>query len=83
MKAFPHSFRIAFYDLSRHAVESTAASEHKITWAMIRDHMQEHLGALSAMKFKDVAQEGEAKIKRDFDELHEAMQAAFRGLEEQ
>lgn len=83
MKVFPHYSRIAFYNLSRHAVESTAASEHKITWPMIRDHMQKHLDALSAMKFKDSAQEGEVKIKRDFDELHEATQAVFRVLEEQ
>jgi len=36
---------------------------------------------LSSMKFKDPA-EGEAKLKQEFDELHENMQTAFRQLEE-
>lgn len=43
---------IAFYDLARHAVESTAQSDNKITWATIRDHMGEILYKISSMKFK-------------------------------
>lgn len=43
---------IAFYDLSRHAVESTAQSENKITWAIIRDQLGDQLYKLSSMKFK-------------------------------
>lgn len=43
---------IAFYDLARHAVESTAQSDNKITWAMIREHMGETLYKISSMKFK-------------------------------
>lgn len=35
----------------------------------------------SSMKFKDPA-EGEVKLKTEFDELYENMQAAFRQLEE-
>lgn len=43
---------IAFYDMARHAVESTAQSDNKITWAMIREHMGETLYKISSMKFK-------------------------------
>lgn len=43
---------IAFYDMSRHAVETTAQSDNKITWAMIREHMGEILYRISSMKFK-------------------------------
>jgi V-type H+-transporting ATPase subunit A len=43
---------IAFYDMARHAVESTAQSDNKITWAIIRDNMGDILYKLSSMKFK-------------------------------
>lgn len=38
--------------MARHAVESTAQSDNKITWAMIREHMGEILYKISSMKFK-------------------------------
>lgn len=43
---------ISFYDMARHAVETTAQSENKITWAIIRDQMGDTLYKLSSMKFK-------------------------------
>lgn len=43
---------ISFYDMARHAVETTAQSDNKITWAMIREHMGEILYRVSSMKFK-------------------------------
>ena len=43
---------ISFYDMARHAVESTAQSENKITWAIIREQMGDTLYKLSSMKFK-------------------------------
>ena len=43
---------MAFFDLARHAVESTAQSDNKITWATIRDHLGDVLYKLSSMKFK-------------------------------
>lgn len=43
---------IAFYDMARHAVESTVQSDNRITWAMIREHMGEILYRVSSMKFK-------------------------------
>jgi len=73
---------IAFYDMSRHAVETTSQSDTKVTWAMIRDHMGDLLYKLSSMKFKDPIKDGEAKIKADYDELLEELQTAFRNLED-
>ena len=43
---------IAFYDMARHAVESTAQSDNKITWNVIRDSMGNIIYQLSSMKFK-------------------------------
>ncbi|KAJ9586853.1 hypothetical protein L9F63_019535, partial [Diploptera punctata] len=73
---------IAFYDMSRHAVESTAQSENKITWGVIRDSMGNILYQLSSMKFKDPVKDGETRIKADFEQLHEDIQQAFRNLED-
>jgi len=73
---------IAFYDLARHAVESTAQSENKITWGVIREAMGNILYQLSSMKFKDPEKDGEAKIKEDYEKLNEDMQTAFRNLED-
>lgn len=73
---------IAFFDMARHAVESTAQSENKITWAVIKDSMNNILYQLSSMKFKDPIKDGEAKIKADFEQLYEDIQQAFRNLED-
>uniref|UniRef100_A0A8C6PMS0 H(+)-transporting two-sector ATPase n=1 Tax=Nothobranchius furzeri TaxID=105023 RepID=A0A8C6PMS0_NOTFU len=73
---------IAFYDMARHAVETTAQSDNKITWAMIREHMGEILYRISSMKFKDPVKDGEAKIKGEYAQLLEDMQNSFRTLEE-
>lgn len=73
---------IAFYELARHSVESTAQSDNKVTWATIRDHMGDLMYQLSSMKFKDPVKDGEEKIKKDFEELQEQMQTAFRNLED-
>lgn len=43
---------ILFYDLARHAVETTAQSDHKITWALIREGLGDVMYKLSSMKFK-------------------------------
>ncbi len=44
--------RISFYDLSKHAVESTAQSETKITWLTIKDHLGDLMYQISSMKFR-------------------------------
>lgn len=49
---FYEMFRIAFYDLARHAVDATAQSDNKVTWNTIRDHMGDLMYQLSSMKFK-------------------------------
>jgi len=72
----------AFYDLARHSVETTAQSDNKITWNVIRESMSQIMYQLSSMKFKDPVKDGEEKIKGDYDELLENMQAAFRNLED-
>jgi V-type H+-transporting ATPase subunit A len=76
-----HNF-IGFYDAARHAVESTAQSENKITWATIKDHMGGILYELSNMKFKDPSKDSENKIRTELLELNERMLAAFRDLED-
>ena len=43
---------ISFYDMARHAIESTSQSEHRITWNIIREAMSDILYQLSSMKFK-------------------------------
>nr|AAB71659.1 V-ATPase A-subunit [Aedes aegypti] len=72
---------IGFYDMARHAVETTAQSENKITWNVIRDSMGNILYQLSSMKFKDPGRMAK-KIKADFDQLYEDLQQAFRNLED-
>ncbi|XP_043928763.1 V-type proton ATPase catalytic subunit A [Protopterus annectens] len=73
---------ISFYDMARHAVESTAQSDNKITWAIIRENMGDILYKLTSMKFKDPVKDGEAKIKADYVHLYDEMQNAFRSLED-
>ncbi|KAK2117715.1 V-type proton ATPase catalytic subunit A [Saguinus oedipus] len=73
---------IAFYDMARRTVETTAQSDNKITWSIIREHMGDILYKLSSMKFKDPVKDGEAKIKSDYAQLLEDMQNAFRSLED-
>ncbi|XP_069797253.1 V-type proton ATPase catalytic subunit A-like isoform X2 [Narcine bancroftii] len=73
---------IAFYDLARHSVETTAHSDNQLTWAIIRDNLGDVLYKLSAMKFKDPVKDGELKIKADFASLLEEMHNAFHNLED-
>jgi V-type H+-transporting ATPase subunit A len=73
---------IGFYDMARHSVEASANTDRKITWAIIRDHMGDILYKLTSMKFKDPMKDGEAKIRADYEDLHEEMQTAFRNLED-
>ncbi|KAK0057540.1 V-type proton ATPase catalytic subunit A [Biomphalaria pfeifferi] len=72
---------ISFYDMARHAVETTAQSDNKVTFAIIKEQMGGIMYKLSNMKFKDPYKDGEAKIKQEFEELHEEMQQAFSNLE--
>ncbi|KAK7066503.1 V-type proton ATPase catalytic subunit A [Halocaridina rubra] len=73
---------IAFYDMSKQIVNRTAQSDNKVTWQIIRDSMGQILYELSSMKFKDTFKDGEVKTKKDFDEIYENIQQAFRNLED-
>jgi V-type H+-transporting ATPase subunit A len=73
---------IGFYDAARRAVESTAQSENKITWSIIKDHLGGILYELSSMKFKDPTKLSEKQITKDLQDLNERMIAAFRDLED-
>ncbi|XP_065344229.1 V-type proton ATPase catalytic subunit A-like [Cloeon dipterum] len=73
---------VGFYDMAQHAVESTAQTEDKITWAIIRDRMNPILYKLSSMKFKDPVKDGEQNIREEFDNLYDEIQANFRLLQE-
>ncbi|GFR81852.1 V-type proton ATPase catalytic subunit A [Elysia marginata] len=72
---------ISFYEMARHAVETTAQSDNKVTFAIIREQMGQVLYKLSHMKFMDPYADGEAKIKQTYEELMEEMQQAFMNLE--
>jgi len=73
---------IAFYDMAKTAVESTAQSDNKITWGIIRENLGDVMYKLSSMKFKDPVKDGESNIKADYEQLHEEMSSAFRNLED-
>jgi len=71
-----------FYDEATQAVERTANSEKKITWAIIKEAMSDHLYALTSMKFKDPVEDGEENIIADFTKLNADIKAGFRSLED-
>jgi len=71
---------IHFYDLARNAVESTADSEAKVTWAVIREGCGDLLYKLSSMKFKDPVKDGEVQIKSDFEKLNEDLSQKFQQI---
>ncbi|RWS01677.1 V-type proton ATPase catalytic subunit A-like protein [Dinothrombium tinctorium] len=73
---------ITFYDLARHAVESTAQSENRITYNVIREATADIMYELTMMKFMDPVKDGEAHIRREFETLYENMQQTFRNLED-
>ena len=42
---------IGFYNMAQQAVERTAQSDHKITWATIKDQVGDSIHQLTRMKF--------------------------------
>lgn len=71
-----------FYDEATQAVERTASSEKKITWAIIKEAMADHLYALTSMKFKDPVEDGEENIMTSFTQLNADIKQGFRNLED-
>ena len=43
---------VTFYNLATNAVESTAQTDNRVTWATIKEQMNDIIYALSSMKFK-------------------------------
>lgn len=73
---------IGFHDFAKTAVESTAQSDNKITWAIIRENLNDIMFRLTSMKFKDPVKDGEVNIKKDYEQLYDDMQTSFRNLED-
>merc|ERR1712226_762604 len=73
---------IAFYDLAKNAVDSTALSEKKITWVIIKEAMNDLMYKLTSMKFKDPVDDGRKNIEEEYENLQEELTVAFRNLEE-
>ena len=67
---------IYFYEQATHTVEASAGN---LTWAKIKDSMNDILYKLSSMKFEDPA-DGEAVIKSRYAELQKEMEDRFRAL---
>lgn len=72
---------VLFFELAKHAVESTAQSDNKITLASIKDQLGDLMYEMSSMKFQEPST-GEATIKAHFAQLAEKLQTAFRNLED-
>jgi len=73
----------SFYDQARHAVESTAQSEAKITLNAIKDSMGDIMYQLTSMKFADPWEKTEAEVKQDFADLRQRMTEKFRALQDE
>ena len=70
--------------MERHQVSPHPKDGQSLRFITIspRESMSQIMYQLSSMKFKDPVKDGEEKIKGDYDELLENMQAAFRNLED-
>ena len=62
---------ISFYDLARHAVETTAQSEKKITWNDIRTNLNDILYELTSMKFKVSSNKRQINCQQGFSRLQD------------
>ena len=70
--------------MERHQVRTHPKDGQSLRFNLIspRESMSQIMYQLSSMKFKDPVKDGEEKIKGDYEELLENMQAAFRNLED-
>jgi len=71
---------IHFYDLARHAVDTTSESDKKVTWNVIKEACGDLLYQLSSMKFKDPVDDGEVSIKADFEKLNDELTQKFQTM---
>lgn len=72
---------IHFYNLAISAIESTSTSESKVTFGLIKDHMNELLYKLSSMKFIEPS-DGKEQVTAKMGELRDELTAAFRDVED-
>lgn len=72
---------VHFFNLSNSAIESTATSENKVTFGLIKDQMNELMYKLSSMKFMEPS-DGEEAVTKKMNELRDELTAAFRDIED-
>ena len=71
-----------FHELATRAVERTAQSDTRVTYAMIKSRLGPLLYKISSQKFEDPAQ-GEAAIRAKLGELAAELKESFRALEDE
>jgi V-type H+-transporting ATPase subunit A len=72
---------IHFYTLANQIVVSTASSERKVTFNLIKEHMNDLMYRLSAMKFIEPS-DGQEAVTAQCDKLRDSITAAFREIED-
>lgn len=72
---------IHFYNLANSVIESTATSDSKVTFGLIKEQMNELLYKLSSMKFIEPS-DGEKQVVSKMNELRDELTAAFRDIED-
>ena len=72
---------VHFYNLANNVIESTAQSESKVTFNLIKQHMGELIYQLSAMKFIEPS-DGQEAVTAKIDALRDKLTAAFRDVED-
>lgn len=68
---------IGFYDQATHALEASGGT---LTWARVRDGMNDVIYKLSSMKFEDPL-DGEAVIKERYAALFREIEERFAALD--
>lgn len=72
---------IHFYTLSNDLIESTASSEDKITFNVIKDSMTAHLDKIARMK-EIMPSDGQEAVTAQADKIRDDITAAFRDIED-
>lgn len=72
---------VHFYNLANSSIESTATSENKVTFNLIKEQMNELMYKLSSMKFIEPS-DGEEAVTKKMNDLREELTAAFRDIED-
>jgi len=73
---------VAFYDLSRHAIEATAHSDQKITLNQIKESLSGLMYEISSMKFEDPWVKTREEVEAVYADLKTRMTTAFNELQD-